>query len=48
MALWQQSVADLNKGDFTAEARARYNQLVAMDRQNLVILGDPTITLGNF
>jgi hypothetical protein len=48
MVLWQRARDSVNAGDVSAIARARYLQLVAMDRQALVILGDPTVSLRPF
>jgi hypothetical protein len=45
LALWQDALAKVNAGDTGAMPLAKYRQLVAMDRQSLVILGDPTVGL---
>jgi hypothetical protein len=44
-SLWEQDVARLNKGDAAMRDWALYHQLVAMDRQTTVIIGDPTVSL---
>jgi hypothetical protein len=42
---WQEAVQDVNKNVPGSRDWALYRQLVAMDRQTLVILGDPTVAL---
>jgi hypothetical protein len=42
---WQQAVEDINKNVAGMRDWALYRQLVAMDRQTLVIIGDPTVAL---
>lgn len=42
---WQQAVDGVNRGESRLRDAALYNKLVAMDRQTLVILGDPTVAL---
>jgi hypothetical protein len=44
-AAWQDAVRDINKNVAAMRDFALYRQLVAMDRQTLVILGDPTVAL---
>jgi hypothetical protein len=44
-AAWQQAIAGINTGEPGMRDFALYRQLVAMDRQTLVILGDPTVSL---
>ncbi len=44
-AAWADAIEDINAGVADARNWALYNQLVAMDRQSLVILGDPTVAL---
>lgn len=44
-AAWRESQIDVNAGIGSAQNWALYNQLVAMDRQTLVIIGDPTVGL---
>ncbi len=42
---WQSAVRDIDKNVVGMRDFALYRQLVAMDRQTLVILGDPTVAL---
>lgn len=42
---WQNAVADIDANVPGARDWALYRQLVAMDRQTLVIIGDPTVSL---
>jgi hypothetical protein len=42
---WQSAVRDIDKNVAGMRDFALYRQLVAMDRQTLVILGDPTVAL---
>jgi hypothetical protein len=42
---WQKAIAGINTGEPGMRDFALYRQLVAMDRQTLVILGDPTVSL---
>jgi hypothetical protein len=44
-AAWQEAIAGTNQGKPAMRDFALYRQLVAMDRQTLVILGDPTVSL---
>ncbi|WP_456861724.1 hypothetical protein [Bradyrhizobium sp. USDA 4503] len=44
-ASWSAAVADVTKQLPGARDKALYDQLVAMDRQSTVILGDPTVSL---
>jgi len=44
-AAWQDAVRAIDKNVAGMRDFALYRQLVAMDRQTLVILGDPTVTL---
>jgi hypothetical protein len=43
---WSQAIEQVNAGDMSFVKVAQYRQLVAIDRQSLVILGDPTVCLG--
>lgn len=43
--LWQAAIGAVNAGDMAYVPVAQYRQLVAMDRQSLVLLGDPTVGL---
>jgi len=45
LTLYNQAMARVNKGDFNALDAATYRQVAALDRQSLVILGDPTVTI---
>jgi hypothetical protein len=45
LALWRQAVGDVNKDLPGAAAVATYWQVAALDRQSVVILGDPTVSL---
>jgi len=42
---WQSAVRDIDRNVPGMRDFALYRQLVAMDRQTLVILGDPTVSL---
>ena len=42
---WQAAIKGINDNIPTMRDWALYRQLVAMDRQTLVILGDPTVSL---
>lgn len=42
---WQDAITAINHNQAGARDWALYRQLVAMDRQTLVILGDPTVSL---
>jgi hypothetical protein len=42
---WQEAIAGINNNQPAMRDFALYRQLVAMDRQTLVILGDPTVSL---
>jgi hypothetical protein len=44
-ASWQEAVSEIDKNVAGMRDFALYRQLVAMDRQTLVILGDPTVSL---
>jgi hypothetical protein len=44
-ASWQSAVQDIDKNVPGMRDQALYRQMVAMDRQTLVILGDPTVSL---
>ena len=44
-AAWQEAITGINIGQPSMRDFALYRQLVAMDRQTLVILGDPTVSL---
>jgi hypothetical protein len=44
-AAWQNAIRDINQNVPGMRDFALYRQLVAMDRQTLVILGDPTVAL---
>jgi hypothetical protein len=44
-ALWEQHLRDVNKGVEGARKAAMNAQLMAIDRQSMVILGDPTVAL---
>lgn len=44
-AAWRDAIAGINAGEPSMRDFALYRQLVAMDRQTLVIIGDPTVTL---
>lgn len=48
MGLWREALNKINKGDLSAKRAALYCELVAMDRQAMVILGDPTVKLADF
>jgi hypothetical protein len=45
---WQKAMNDINENVPGMRDWALYRQLVAMDRQTLVILGDPTVSLPLF
>ena len=45
---WRTAMNDVNNAAPHAQDWALYCQLVAMDRQTLVVLGDPTVTLPEF
>jgi len=45
LAQYEQAIEGVNLGAKFARERALYRQLVAMDRQQMVILGDPTVML---
>jgi hypothetical protein len=42
---WKQAIDDVNKDKPGAAAVARYLMVAALDRQSMVLLGDPTVTL---
>jgi hypothetical protein len=42
---WQEAILGINKNEPGMRDWALYRQFVAMDRQTLVILGDPTVAL---
>jgi hypothetical protein len=42
---WQQQVQDVNRGVRKAREAAMHSQLMAIDRQSMVILGDPTVAI---
>jgi hypothetical protein len=44
-AQWQQQVQDVNRGVPKAREAAMHSQLMAIDRQSMVILGDPTVAI---
>lgn len=45
LSQWKQAFDAINDGDTSARAAALRAQLTALDRQSLVILGDPTVVL---
>jgi len=45
LADWYQAIADINKMIPDATTRAMRTQLAALDRQSMVILGDPTVAV---
>jgi hypothetical protein len=45
LTLWRQAINDVNKDVPGSAELARYWQVAALDRQSIVILGDPTVTL---
>jgi hypothetical protein len=45
---WRRALDGINAGRASDIAEALYWQLVALDRQNMVILGDPTVGLAAF
>ena len=45
LTLWKQAIDAVNKDAPGAAELARYWQVAALDRQSMVILGDPTVTL---
>lgn len=45
LSQWKQAFDAINDGDTSARAAALRAQLTALDRQSLVILGDPTVAL---
>ena len=45
LAQYEAALEAVNRNEASARERALYRQLVAMDRQQLVILGDPTVML---
>ena len=48
LAQWAKAYADVNNNVPKARERALYSQLVALDRMQTVILGDPTVSLPLF
>jgi hypothetical protein len=42
---WASAVEQVNAGESSARAAATLSQLTALDRQSMVVLGDPTVAL---
>ena len=45
LTTWRQALADVNRNKPGAAAVATYRQVAALDRQSVVIVGDPTVCL---